>query len=54
MTAPEKKFVTAERAQMSQRGTLDRRGKWARVPSPEGEIRLSLQEQLMRHSVGDA
>jgi polyphosphate kinase len=34
--------------------TLDRRGKWARVPSPEGEIRLSLQEQLMRHSVGDA
>jgi polyphosphate kinase len=33
---------------------LDRRAKWARVPAPEGEIRLSLQEQLMRHSVGDA
>jgi polyphosphate kinase len=34
--------------------TLDRRGRWARVSAPEGEIRLSLQEQLMRHSVGDA
>jgi polyphosphate kinase len=34
--------------------TLDRRGRWTRVPAPEGEIRLSLQEQLMRHSVGDA
>jgi polyphosphate kinase len=34
--------------------TLDRRGKWTRVPAPEGEIRLSLQEQLMRHSAGDA
>jgi polyphosphate kinase len=34
--------------------TLDRRGKWTRVSAPEGEIRLSLQEQLMRHSVGDA
>jgi polyphosphate kinase len=34
--------------------TLDRNGKWTRVPSPESEIRLSLQEQLMRHSVGDA
>ena len=34
--------------------SLDRRGKWTRVPVPEGEIRLSLQEQLMRHSVGDA
>jgi polyphosphate kinase len=35
--------------------TLDRRGAWTRVPvSAEGEIRLSLQEQLMRHSVGDA
>jgi polyphosphate kinase len=34
--------------------SLDRRGKWTRVPAPEGEIRLSLQEQLMRHSVGDA
>jgi polyphosphate kinase len=34
--------------------TLDRRGKWTRVPATEGEIRLSLQEQLMRHSVGDA
>src|SRR5207253_9618548 len=31
--------------------TLDRRGAWTRVPtSAEGEIRLSLQEQLMRHS----
>ena len=35
--------------------TLDRRGVWTRVPAPaEGEIRLSLQEQLMRHSAGDA
>jgi polyphosphate kinase len=34
--------------------TLDRRGKWTHVPSPESEIRLSLQEQLMRHSAGDA
>jgi polyphosphate kinase len=34
--------------------TLDRRGRWTRVSAPEGEIRLSLQEQLMRHSVGDA
>jgi polyphosphate kinase len=35
--------------------TLDRRGVWTRVPPPaEGEIRLSLQEQLMRHSAGDA
>jgi polyphosphate kinase len=34
--------------------TLDRHGKWTRVASPESEIRLSLQEQLMRHSVGDA
>jgi polyphosphate kinase len=34
--------------------TLDRRGKWTRVPAPEGEMRLSLQEQLMRHSAGDA
>jgi polyphosphate kinase len=34
--------------------TLDRNGKWTRVPSPESEIRLSLQEQLMRHSIGDA
>ena len=35
--------------------TLDRRGAWTRVPaSAEGEIRLSLQEQLMRHSAGDA
>jgi hypothetical protein len=24
------------------------------VSAPEGEMRLSLQEQLMRHSVGDA
>jgi polyphosphate kinase len=34
--------------------TLDRRGRWTRVPAPEGEMRLSLQEQLMRHSVADA
>jgi polyphosphate kinase len=34
--------------------TLDRRGKWTKVPAPESEIRLSLQEQLMRHSAGDA
>jgi polyphosphate kinase len=34
--------------------TLDRRGKWTKIPSPESEIRLSLQEQLMRHSAGDA
>jgi polyphosphate kinase len=34
--------------------TLDRRGKWARVRAPEGEIRMSLQEQLMRHSASDA
>jgi polyphosphate kinase len=31
--------------------SLDRRGKWTPVPGREGEIRLSLQEQLMRHSV---
>jgi polyphosphate kinase len=34
--------------------TLDRRGRWTRVPVPESEIRLNLQEQLMRHSVADA
>src|SRR5206468_2540312 len=34
--------------------TLDKRGKWTRVKASEGEIRLSLQDQLMRHSVGDA
>ncbi len=34
--------------------TLDRRGKWTRVPAPESEIRMSLQEQLMRHSAADA
>jgi polyphosphate kinase len=34
--------------------TLDRRGRWTRVPAPEGEMRLSLQEQLMRHAVADA
>ncbi len=34
--------------------TLDRRAKWIRVSPAEGEIRLSLQEQLMRHSVADA
>jgi polyphosphate kinase len=34
--------------------SLDRGGKWTRVSTSEGEIRLSLQEQLMRHSVGDA
>jgi polyphosphate kinase len=34
--------------------TLDRHGRWTRVPAPEGEIRLSLQDQLMRHSAGDA
>jgi polyphosphate kinase len=34
--------------------TLDRRGKWNRVPAPEAEMRLSLQEQLMRHAVADA
>jgi polyphosphate kinase len=34
--------------------TLDRRGRWTPVPAPEGEMRLSLQEQLMRHAVADA
>jgi polyphosphate kinase len=34
--------------------TLDRRGKWTRVSAAESEMRLNLQEQLMRHSVADA
>jgi polyphosphate kinase len=34
--------------------TLDRRGRWMRVSAAESEIRLNLQEQLMRHSVADA
>jgi polyphosphate kinase len=34
--------------------TLDWHGGWTRVVAPEGEILLSLQEQLMRHSVADA
>jgi polyphosphate kinase len=34
--------------------TLDRNAKWRRVATPESEVRLSLQEQLMRHSAADA
>lgn len=34
--------------------TLDRRGRWIRISVPESEMRLNLQEQLMRHSVADA
>jgi polyphosphate kinase len=33
---------------------LDRSGKWRQVATPESEVRLSLQEQLMRHSAADA
>jgi polyphosphate kinase len=34
--------------------TLDRRGRWTRVAAPDSEMRLSLQEQLARHSIVDA
>ena len=34
--------------------TLDRRARWTRGRPPEGEMRLSFQEQLMRHPIGDA
>jgi len=34
--------------------TLDRRGRWTRVTVGESDIHLNLQEQLMRHSGGDA
>jgi polyphosphate kinase len=34
--------------------TLDRRARWIRISVPESEMRLNLQEQLMRHSVADA
>jgi polyphosphate kinase len=34
--------------------TLDRRGRWSRAHAAEGEARLSLQDQLMGHSVGGA
>jgi len=34
--------------------SLDRNGKWTRISVPESEMRLNLQDQLMRHSVGDA
>jgi polyphosphate kinase len=33
---------------------LDRRGRWVRVGAGKDEVRFSLQEQLMRHSVGGA
>jgi hypothetical protein len=34
--------------------SLDRNGKWTRISVPESEMRLNLQDQLMRPSVGDA
>ena len=34
--------------------TLDRHGRWSRVAPAEGEVRLDLQEQMMRHPASDA
>jgi polyphosphate kinase len=34
--------------------TLDRHGRWSRVAPAEDEVRLDLQEQMMRHPASDA